>query len=225
MKIKSLIVFFIATVLITMAPRQADAQMVIIDVIKTATKKVIRAIDLKIQRLQNKTIDLQNIQKEIENKLSQLKLNEIAEWTKKQKEIYQQYFDELWRVKTAIAYYKRVAEIIAKQKQLVTEYKKAYSLVQQDKHFSADELESISAVYTGILEESIKHLDQILMVVQSFHIQMSDAARLEIINKSADALEQNYTDLQNFTQQNMQLSLQRAKDLHEVNIVKKLYGL
>ena len=42
----------------------------IIGLIKFAVKKVIKAIDLRIQRLQNKTIWLQNAQKKIENILS-----------------------------------------------------------------------------------------------------------------------------------------------------------
>jgi hypothetical protein len=52
-------------------------------------KKVIVAIDLKIQRLQTKTVWLQNAQKVVENTMSKLKLDEITDWVQKQKDLYQ----------------------------------------------------------------------------------------------------------------------------------------
>src|SRR5690606_18907040 len=79
----------------------------IYEIIKAAVVKVIKAVDLKIQRLQNKTIVLQNIQKAIENQLSKWKLNEILDWTKKQKEQYQKYYEELAKVKSIIYNYQR----------------------------------------------------------------------------------------------------------------------
>jgi hypothetical protein len=80
-------------------------------------------------------------------------------------------------------------------------------------------------VYTGILNDSLYNLDQLLTIINSFKTQMSDAKRLEIINKAGDGIEKNYADLQQFNNQNIQLSLKRAKDEHEVMTVKKLYGL
>jgi hypothetical protein len=94
---------------ISIAPVQhTNAQIPILEIIKAAVKKVIKAVDLKIQRLQNKTIWLQNAQKTLENKMSKLKLTEISDWSKKQKELYAKYFDELWKVKNAISSYQAV---------------------------------------------------------------------------------------------------------------------
>ncbi|HWY34937.1 MAG TPA: hypothetical protein VNX68_09840, partial [Nitrosopumilaceae archaeon] len=130
-----------------------------------------------------------------------------------------------WKVKTVIAYYKRVTDIIQKQKDLVSEYRTAYNLVQQDKNFTPDEINYIYGVYTGIIDESIKNIDQILLIVESLSVQMSDADRLAIINKNADQIEQQISALRAFNNQNVQLSLQRAKDMNEINSLKQLYGL
>lgn len=223
---KKLVFVFIFFLSFSLMPAsEIQAQAAILEVIKTATKKVIRAIDLQIQRLQNKTIDLQNVQKEIENVLSKLKLDEISDWTKKQKEIYQDYFDELWKVKSIIAYYKRITEIVQLQKQLVAEYKHAFGLIQQDKNFTSDEIDYMYNVYSGIIETSLKSLDQILLIVQSFSVQMSDADRLTLLNKAADEIEQYIADLRAFTNQNIQVSLQRTKDLGDVALIKRLYGI
>ena len=188
-------------------------------------KAIIKAADIAVQKAQNATIELQIVQKKLENELSKLKLQEIADWTQKQKDLYQEYFDELKQVKTIIAYYKRVSDIMDKQKQLVAEYKRSYALVQQDRHFSASEIKYMYAVYSGIIDESVKNLDQLLSIIESFTVSMSDAERLKIINRCADGIEQQISDLRKFNNQNSQLSLQRSKDLEEVNAVKKLYGL
>ncbi len=188
-------------------------------------KAIIKAADIAVQKVQNATIDLQTIQKQVENELSKLKLKEIADWTQQQKDLYQEYFNELWQVKNVISYYQRVTDIIDKQKQLVAEYKREYALIQQDKHFSAKEIQYSYTVYSGIVDESIKNLDQILSILESFTVQMSDAERLKIINRAADGIDEQISDLRHFNNQNIQLSLQRSKDLNEVNTVKQLYGL
>ncbi len=201
------------------------SQAQLIDAVLEAIKAAIVAADIAVQKVQNATIDLQNIQKQIENELSKLKLNEIADWTQRQKDLYQQYFDELKQVKTVIAYYKRVSDIIEKQKQLVSEYQQAYALVQQDKHFSASEVQYMYSVYSGIIEASVKNLDQLLGILESFTLSMSDAERLKIIDRAADGIGQQIRDLRRFNNQNRQLSLQRSRSLDEVSAVRKLYGL
>lgn len=218
-------VMAILATLFLLLPQTGNSQVVVIEAIASATKKVIRAIDLKIQRLQNRTIDLQNAQKQIENALAKLKLDEISDWTRKQKELYQQYFDELWRVKTAIAYYQRITDIIQQQKRLIAEYRRAFHLLEQDKHFSPKELEHMQAVYAGIIEASLQSIDGLFIVIKSFSVQMSDAARLEIINNTADQLQQIDNDLSSFTNQNIQISQQRAKDASDLKRITQLYGL
>ena len=206
--------------------QQANAmQIPIVEIIKAGIKKVIKAVDLKIQRLQNKTIWLQNAQKTLENTLSKLKLDEISEWTEKQKEQYREYYEELAKVKAIISYYQRIRDITQKQVRLVNEYQHAWQLIQQDDHFTSNEIEYMSEVYSGILEESLNNIDQITLIVQSFTTTMSDAKRLEIINNAADQVDANYDDLMRFNQQNVLLSLSRAKTSMEVQTVKKLYGL
>lgn len=214
-----------AMTLFVALPSQANAQIAIVEVIKAGVKKVIKAVDLKVQRLQNETIWLQNAQKVLENQLSKLKLTEIADWTDKQKQLYSQYYNELWQIKSAIAYYKRIKDLTEKQVSIVDEYKWAWGLFGKDKHFTPDELAYMQTVYSGILDASIKNLDQILLVVNSFKTQMSDAKRLEIIGAAADKMDANYSDLKKFNSQNIQLSIQRAKSLDEVATLKEIYGI
>src|SRR5690349_21510365 len=215
----------LAVILVTQPCAEADAAIPIAKIIKAGVKKVIKAVDLKIQRLQNKTIWLQNAQKTLENALSKLKLDENANWTEKQKEQYRKYYEELTKVKAIISYYQRIRDITQKQVRLANEYNRSWQLIRQDKHFAPHELDYMAKVYSGILEESLKNIDQITLLVKSFATTMSDAARLELINKAADQVDTNYDDLMRFNHQNLLLSLQRAKSAYEVETIKKFYGL
>jgi hypothetical protein len=215
----------LAVILVTQPCAEADAAIPIAKIIKEAVKKVIKAVDLMIQRLQNKTIWLQNAQKVLENKLNELKLTEIAEWTEKHRKLYQDYYDELWQVKNTIAMYQRVRQVTDKQVRIVDEYRRCWDIVQSDEHFTEDEREYMAKIYSGIMDESVRNLDQILIVINSFKTQMSDGKRLEIIEQAASEIDQNYFDLKQFNTQNMLLSINRAKDANEIDVVKKLYGL
>lgn len=197
----------------------------ITEIIRLAVVKVIKAVDLKIQRMQNETLWLQNAQKSLENALSKTRLEEISGWVEKQRGLYQQYYDELWRVKSAIALYSRVRELTRKQLLVVQAYKEAWNGVRSDKHFTAEELQSIGEVYLGILKQSLNNLQQVQTVVQSFVLEMSDGERLEWISRVGDDIDQNYHDLKAFNTRNIELSLSRAKNEHDVDVVRMIYGL
>ena len=222
---KLLAVVLLALCFMVSPVQNANAQIPIMEIIKQAITKVIVAVDLKIQRLQNKTIWLQNAQKVLENKMSELKLTEISDWVEKQRAQYANYFDELWRIKAALAYYQKVKDIIEKQLQLVNEYKGAWALFKQDKNFTVDELDYMQEVYNGMMDESIKNLDQLSLVINAFVTQMSDAKRMEIINEVDHNLDENLTDMREFNNQNKMMSLQRATEKGDIETVKKLYGL
>ena len=220
-----LITFGLACSIIILPTHPSYGQIPVLEIIKEGITKVIVAVDLKIQRLQNEVIWLQNAQKVLENKFTELKLSEISDWVEKQRAQYASYFDELWQIKTSLANFKVVKDIIEKQLKLVKEYKAAWALFKQDKNFTEDELEYMQEIYSGMMDESVKNLDQLSLVINAFATQMSDAKRMEIINEVDNALDENLSDLREFNKQNKVVSLQRAAEKGEIEIVKKLYGL
>ncbi len=223
---KRLFVYFgLACSIIILPCHSSYGQIPVLEIIKEGITKVIVAVDLKIQRLQNETIWLQNAQKVLENKFSELKLSEISEWVEKQRAQYASYFDELWQIKSGLTTYRRVKDIIEKQLQLVKECKAAWGLFKQDKNFTTDELEYIQKIYSGLMDDSIKNLDQLSLVVNAFVTQMSDAKRMEIINAVDNELDEKLSGLREFNNQNKVTSLQRAAEKGSIETVKKLYGL
>src|SRR5690606_23335792 len=160
-----------------------------------------------------------------ENTLSKLKLDEISDWLDKNREQYAKYYDELKKVKEMISGYQKVKEIMAKQVRIVEEYKRAFALFKQDKHFTEGEIEYMAQVYTGIVDESLKNLDQLFLVVNALNTKMTDGKRLEVISAVAAHIDGNLNDLRDFNSENVRLSLQRSKDEQEIERVKAMYGI
>lgn len=209
---KTRVCFLIVMILFGLNNAQAQ-----IPVIGTIIAKVIKAIDLKIQKIQNETLWLQNAQKTLENILHQLKLAEVSSWSQKQRDLYAGYFDELWKVKSAIATYGRVKDIISKQVLLVLEYKAAIASSGQDISFTK--------VCSGILSESLKNLDHLQMVISTGSMQLSDAGRLEIIYNTDSKMNELLSDLRQFVAFNNSTAQQRSMEQNDINRIKKIYGL
>jgi hypothetical protein len=211
--------------LLTAVAGPAKAQDPISGIIGQGITRVIRAFDLQVQRLQTATIWLQDAQKVAENAMQELRLDEIRDWVSELKDLYGSYFDELWRVKQVISDYHRVKSILDREAQLVAAYRRCWTLLQQDRHFSNAELQHMQAVYAGILDQSLKNLSLLSTVLKDFLLQVTDGDRLAVINRVENGMEQSYNDLLRFNNENALLSLQRARDAGDVEMIRKLYGL
>jgi hypothetical protein len=210
------------TVILLAGGARADAQ---IDIVTTIISKAVRAADLVVQKLQTETIVLQEAEQELQNVMSETRLEEIENWVDDQRSLYAEYFQELKDVKAVVSGYHKVTEIVEREEQIVAAYQKGVAAVQQDKHFTAAELGQIETVYGGILAESAKNLTALTTVLETLVTSMSDQQRLTVIDQASAGMDKNYRDLEAYTNQNALLSLQRAKDENDIAVIKTLYGL
>ena len=223
--LKRMLFILIVSFATTLPTGTAQAAIPWAQIIKEAIKRVVKAVDLLIQRRQNAVIKAQNAQKALENTMAKLKLDQITDWVKKQRDLYKEYYDELKKVKAVIAYYFKIKEIAQKQVLIVEAYQKAWNLFQKDKHFTAAELYYMQKVYEGMLDETAKNVDLLSLVVKSFSTQMSDLKRLEIIDQAAAQTDKVYDELSSFNHENKVLSLSRAQSGFDAKVVKELYGI
>jgi hypothetical protein len=214
--------FFMLVLFLGFLPVRSNAQ---IDLVGDIIKQALEALDLGVQKVQNQTIGLQEAQKELENVMAQAHLDAIINWTQQQKDLFSQYYQELWEVKSVISSWQKVRDLVNKQVQLVGDYKRASAQARADPHFSAAEVQHICQVLDGIFEQSVKNVDQLYLVVKGLMTQMDDAQRMKMIGEVNRRIDDNYTDLKRYTQENTLLSLQRAKSQSELDGVKVLYGL
>lgn len=206
-------------------PATTHAQIPVAAVIQAGVKKVIRAVDLKVQRLQNKTLALQNSQQLLENQLNQLNLTEIASWVAKQRDLYQKYYASLWEVKTIISYAHQVRRIADMETAIAQAYARGWGQASVDPHFTPKERQYMHAVYSGILDQAATQADELVGVVTAFTSEMNDADRLREINRVATAVQREYDDIRRFNTQNAFVSLARARSQGDAESIRKLYGL
>src|ERR1700755_994736 len=95
------------TVVLLLFSAVANAQFLVGTILNETVGKIIRAIDLEVQKAQNQPIWLQNAQKAIENQLHQLQLNNIAGISTDQKNLFTEYYNELSTVKAVITDYEQ----------------------------------------------------------------------------------------------------------------------
>ena len=203
-----------------------DAQVLdIISIINAAVKKVIVAADLEIEQMQTETIGLQSAEKQVENTMDLDELNDIAGWVQDQKALFEEYYNELWQVKNALATYERVKEMMEKQGQIIVGAQQAYANISKDKHFSAAEVGQLSAVVSGVVSQSATNIKNLALVVTALVTQMNDAGRLGLIDQTGSDIDRNYRDLAQFSQETYLVSLQRAQDANDVAVTKALYGV
>ena len=155
--------------LLLLAPHRSDAQISeIIGLVTSVAKKVVTALDLEVQKLQEETLELQDAQKQLENTMSLSELNGITSWISQEKALFAGYYQELWEIKNAIDTYQRVKDMIEKQEQLVTQYNQISKAISLDNHFSAAEVTQMKNVLTGIFNQSVANVNQIAMVINAF---------------------------------------------------------
>jgi hypothetical protein len=208
--------------LVVMPSERANAQL---EVIGEIVKETIMAIDLGVQKAQTETVVLQEAEKELENDMQETRLGDIIDWVQQQKDLFAEYYQELWEVKAALADFQKVADMIERQAQLVSDYKAAIALISKDPHFSAAEIANIAKVYGGILNQSVENVNELGQVINALVTQMDDGDRLHIIDAAAEGIDRNYSELHQYTQENILLSMQRAKDDGDLNAIRAMYGI
>lgn len=186
----------------------------------------------QVQELEELALDLQ--------KLSQLKsiltnlykgyqiltkgYNAVKDLSQGNFSLHKTFLDGLMQVSPAVRKYKKTAEIVTLQIQLVKEYKSAFSRFKQLNIFNADELDYIESVYSGLFDRSVQNLDELLMVITADQLRMNDAQRLHAIDRIYADIEGKLQFLRSFNNRTQVLAVQRYQELQENKTLKDLYG-
>jgi hypothetical protein len=136
--------------------------------------------------------------------------------------LHKVFLDGLLEVSPTVQKYKRIAEIINYQLQIVKEYKAAYNRFKQDNNFTVQEIEYMGKVYNNLFKESLKKLDELITVITSGQLRMSDDERITAIDRIFSEVEDQVNFLRYFNSKAAVLSAQRGKEFQEVEISKRL---
>jgi hypothetical protein len=138
--------------------------------------------------------------------------------------LHKNFLDALMDVSPAVNQYKRIADIINYQLQIVKQYKAAFKQFKEDKNFTVQEIDYIGKVYANLFNESVKNLDELAMVITAGKLRMSDDERMQAIDKIYASIEDQFSFLQDFNSSTSYLSLQRQSEQTEIDMSRKILG-
>jgi len=133
------------------------------------------------------------------------------------------FLNGLLQVNPEVAKYARVADIIADEVGILTEYKKAYRHFQNSGSFNADELDYLAKVYAGLTTAALNDVNDLANILTASKLRMSDDERLSAIDRIYASSSDKLSFLRDFNQRTNILLLQRQQEQNEVNNLKSLY--
>jgi hypothetical protein len=139
--------------------------------------------------------------------------------------LHKDFLDGLLQVSPAVRKYKRISDIINYQIKIVKEYKAAFNQFRQDKNFAPEEIDYLGKVYSNLFKQSLKGLDELTMIITAGSLRMSDDERLQAIDRIYNEVVLQFSFLQDFNNSTAVLSVQREKDLQDIEISRKLYDI
>ena len=139
--------------------------------------------------------------------------------------LHKDFLDGLLEVSPAVQNYKRIADIINYQLRIVKGCRVAYDKFKGDKNFTVEEIVVMGKVYDHLLDEGVKCLDELVMVITAGELRMNDNERLEAIDKVYSKVVGLFSFLKDLNNTTAVLSVQRDKDKQELDISRKFYGI
>jgi len=139
--------------------------------------------------------------------------------------LHKAFLDGLLAVSPTVRNYYKVAEIVDYQVKLVSEYGTAYNRFRADNNFTAGELNYLGSVYDNLLKESLRNLDELLLVVTAGQARMSDDERLKEIDRIHDEMQDKLMFLRSFNNNTSVLALQRARERNDARTTQKAYDI
>jgi len=140
-------------------------------------------------------------------------------------DIHKAFLDGLLSVSPEVKTYYKVARILGEQSRLVREYKTALGRFRSDSHFSAAEIAYMGLFYGALFDGSLRTLDGLITVLTDGELRASDEERLQQIDALERDMQSRIGALERFNNSQEMLSLQRARDQADLELVRRLYGL
>lgn len=139
--------------------------------------------------------------------------------------LHQVFLDGLFAVNPAVRDYKRIPMIIEYQALLMKEYKRAYNRFRDDGNLTASELRYLESVYTYLVKQSLRNLDELAMIVTASKLRMTDDERLKAVDRIFLDMESKLSFLRYFNNSTQMLAMQRARENSDVSTIESLYEL
>ncbi|KAF2342879.1 TerB family tellurite resistance protein [Flavobacterium tistrianum] len=146
----------------------------------------------------------------------------IKDMTQGNFSLHKTFLDALMQVSPAVKNYKRVSEIVEYQILIVKESRNGVNRFIKSGNFSGQEINYFEKVYGNLLNQSLRNLDELTMIITADKLRMSDDERLEAVDGIYEQMQDKLLFLRNFNASSNVLALQRAKEKNDVDASKAL---
>jgi regulatory protein YycH of two-component signal transduction system YycFG len=137
--------------------------------------------------------------------------------------LHQIFLDGLYAVNPSVRNYKRIPLIVNYQLMLMKEYKRAYNRFKDDPNFTTSELRYLESVYSFLVKQSLRNIEELTMIITASKLRMSDNERMQAIDRIYLDMENKLSFLRYFNNSTGLLAMQRAKEKGETTTIQKLY--
>lgn len=200
--------------------------------IKTILTLIVIVLFAKSANAQFAVIDPSNIAQSIVNTTKEIAqasktVSNTLDTFKETRKVYEQgkeYYDALKSVNHLVKDAKKVQKTLLLLGEITDIYVNNFQLMLSDKNFRSDELNAIAHGYAKLLDESADVLSELKNIVNINGLSMTDAERMERIDKAYESIS-NYRNLvAYYTRKNISVSYLRAKKINDTDRVIALYG-
>ena len=136
--------------------------------------------------------------------------------------LHKTFLDALMQVSPAVKNYKRVAEIVDYQISILKESRSGMNRFIKSGNFSGQEINYFEKVYGNLLNQSLRNLDELTMVITADKLRMSDDDRLKAVDDIYEQMQDKLLFIRNFNASSNVLALQRAKEKKDVDASRGL---
>src|SRR5580658_295061 len=139
--------------------------------------------------------------------------------------LHKAFLDALLAVSPAVQDYSRVERIITAELQILAEYKAASRQLAESGRFSIGELDYMNGVYANLLNRSAACLSELVMLLTADELRMSDAERLEGVDRVYGDINSQLRLLKLFDSGLAVQAGLRAREAGDIGSVRGIYGI
>jgi hypothetical protein len=148
---------------------------------------------------------------------------QVKDMTQGNFNLHSVFLKGLMQVNPKVAKYIRVADIIADESSILSEYKKAYNQFQNSGRFNANELGYLAKVYAQLTSLALNDVNDLANIITASKLRMSDDERLSGIDRIYASSNDKLSFLRDFNRRTNILLIQRQQEQNEANNLKALY--
>jgi hypothetical protein len=139
--------------------------------------------------------------------------------------LHRDFLGSLKLVNPRIKKYTKLADIISLQVRMIQQTKQTLQNIRASHRFTPEELAHCKNVFDNLLNECVKNMDELFMIIHSGMLEMNDNERLQRLDNLYTDMQDKYIFCSSFTGELNLLSTQRLTNEVEINQAEILNGL